>query len=68
MASPPRDTTYISKSCFDHISETNEARNLIFGTFTPLGTDFFSDWTQNFILHIKIVSVNHSAEGVLLEI
>ena len=28
--------TYIAKNCFDHVSETNKARNLISGTVTHL--------------------------------
>ena len=33
----PGDTTYMQETCFfDHISQTNKARDLIFGTDTPV--------------------------------
>ena len=35
MAAPPGSATYMSKSYFDNISDTIEARNFMFGTDTP---------------------------------
>ena len=71
----------MSKASFDHVSEAIKARNLIFGTGTPQGTDNFSfslhtrrhhlhRWCHlisNFYFAMISVSVNHSTEGVLLE-
>ena len=34
-ASATSGATYIAKNCFDHFSETNKARDLMFGTVTP---------------------------------